>query len=71
MTHFSQNILGSLKDAVVKVFWKKDDLRALFEVAEVPQSIINAQNWDLYKFKIDFAGTGQAELDSYRNRSAA
>jgi Restriction endonuclease len=52
MTHFSQNILGSLKDAVVKVFWKKDDLRALFEVAEVPQSIINAQNWDLYKFKI-------------------
>jgi hypothetical protein len=36
MTHFSQNVLGALKEAVVRVFWKKDDVRTLFEVAEVP-----------------------------------
>jgi len=52
MAHFSQSILGALKDAVVKVFWKKDDVRALFEVAGVQRSLIDAQNWQLYKFKI-------------------
>jgi len=52
MTHFSQNVLGALKDAVIKVFWKKDDVRALFEVAGVPRSLTDAQNWQLYKFKI-------------------
>ena len=52
MAHFSQNILGALKDAVVKVFWKKDDVRALFEVAGVQRSLIDAQNWQLYKYKI-------------------
>jgi hypothetical protein len=52
MAHFSQNVLGALKDAVVKVFWKKDDVRALFEVAGVQRSLIDAQNWQLYKFKI-------------------
>lgn len=52
MAHFSQNILGALKDAVVKVFWKKDDVRALFEVAGVPRALTDAQNWQLYKFKI-------------------
>lgn len=52
MTHFSQSILGALKDSVVKVFWKKDDLRQLFEVAGVSRSLIDAQNWQLYKFKI-------------------
>jgi hypothetical protein len=52
MAHFSQNILGALKDAVVKVFWKKDDVRALFEVTGVQRSLIDAQNWQLYKFKI-------------------
>ncbi len=52
MTHFSQNILGALKETVVRVFWKKDDVRALFEVAGVPRSLTDAQNWQLYKFKI-------------------
>jgi hypothetical protein len=52
MAHFSQNVLGALKDAVTKVFWKKDDVRALFEVAGVPRSLTDAQNWQLYKFKI-------------------
>jgi hypothetical protein len=52
MAHFSQNVLGALKDSVVKVFWKKDDVRALFEVAGVPRSLIDAQNWQLYKFKV-------------------
>jgi hypothetical protein len=52
MAHFSQNIVGALKDTVVKVFWKKDDVRALFEVAGVPRSLIDAQNWQLYKFKV-------------------
>ncbi len=36
----------------MKVFWKKDDVRGLFEVAGVPRSLIDAQNWQLYKFKI-------------------
>jgi len=44
--------MGALKDAVIKVFWKKDDVRALFEVAEVPRSLTDAQNWQLYKYKI-------------------
>src|SRR5205823_5706990 len=52
MAHFSQNILLALKEAVVKVFWKKDDVRGLFEVAGVSRSLIDAQNWQLYKFKI-------------------
>ena len=52
MAHFSQNVLGALKDSVVKVFWKKDDVRALFEVTGVPRSLIDAQNWQLYKFKV-------------------
>jgi hypothetical protein len=50
--HFSQNILGALKDAVIKVFWKKDDVRTRFEVAGVQRSLIDAQNWQLYRFKI-------------------
>jgi len=40
MPHFSQSILAALKEAVVKVFWKKDDVRGLFEVAGVPRSLI-------------------------------
>ena len=52
MPHFSQNVLGALKDTVIKIFWKKDDVRALFEVAGVPRSLIDAQNWQLYKYKI-------------------
>jgi len=31
---------------------KKDDVRNLFEVAGVPRSLIDARNWQLYKFKI-------------------
>jgi Restriction endonuclease len=52
MPHFSQNILAALKEAVVKVFWKKDDVRGLLEVTGVSRSLIDAQNWQLYKFKI-------------------
>jgi hypothetical protein len=52
MVHFTQSVLAALKDAVVKVFWKKDDVRNLLEVAGVDRSIIDAQNWQLYKFKI-------------------
>ena len=52
MPHFSQSILAALKEAVVKVFWKKDDVRGLFEVAGVTRPLIDAQNWQLYKFKI-------------------
>jgi hypothetical protein len=50
--HFNQSIITALKDAVVKVFWKKDDLRTLFAVAGVPPALIQAQNWDLVKYKI-------------------
>ncbi len=51
-THFSQQIVTALKDAVVKLFWKKEDLRTLFRVAGVDQSLVAAQDWDLVKYKI-------------------
>lgn len=49
---FSQSVISALKDTIVKVFWKKDDLRELLEVTGVQRSLIDAQNWDLYKYKI-------------------
>ncbi len=50
--HFSQAVLGALKDTAVKVFWKKDDLRQALDVAGVPTVLTAAQNWALPKYKI-------------------
>ncbi len=50
--HFSHDIIGSLNDAVVKVFWTKIDMRRLLEISGVDQHLINAQDWQTYKYHI-------------------
>ena len=50
--HFSHDIIRALTDAVVKVFWAKKDMRRLLDFAGVDQSLINAQDWDRYKYLI-------------------
>lgn len=52
MTHFPDNILTVLKEAVINVFWKKSDVRGLFGRCEVPHELIGAQDWNAYKFHI-------------------
>jgi hypothetical protein len=52
MSHFPDNILAALKDTVINVFWKKDDVRALFRRCDVPTSLVSEQNWDAYKYHI-------------------
>ena len=44
--------MTALKDAVINVFWKKTDVRALFERCDVPPALIAAQDWSAYKIKI-------------------
>lgn len=50
--HFSHDIASALKDAVVKVFWTKTDLRSMLTISGVGQALINAQDWDRYKYHI-------------------
>lgn len=50
--HFDQSVMAALKDAVVRVFWKRTDLRELFEICSVPQALVSAQDWTLVKIKI-------------------
>lgn len=52
MHHFPDNIMASLKETVVNVFWKKSDVRALFERCGVPQTATQAQDWEQYKYFI-------------------
>ncbi|WP_339683119.1 hypothetical protein [Gimesia maris] len=52
MPHFPDNILTSLKETIVNVFWKKDDVRGLFRRCDVPSELINAQDWNAYKYHI-------------------
>lgn len=52
MTHFPDNILTALKDAVINVFWTRADVRKLLVRCEVPQRLISAQDWTLYKYHI-------------------
>lgn len=42
----------ALKDAIVKVYWKQTDMRALLDRSGVPQTLIVAQDWTRYKFHI-------------------
>src|SRR5262245_61502628 len=52
MRHFPDNILTAMKDAVINVFWKKEDVRALFLRCDVPAILTNQQDWQGYKYYI-------------------
>lgn len=52
MNHFPDNVLTALKETIVKVFWKKDDVRKLFQRSGVPDLLINGQDWQAYKYHI-------------------
>lgn len=52
MNHFPDNVLTALKEAVVKVFWKKEDVRKLFHRSGVPDLLISGQDWQAYKYHI-------------------
>lgn len=50
--HFPDNVTAALKDAIINVFWKKKDVRSLFERCAVPSSLVSVQDWNAYKFNI-------------------
>ncbi|HEX9201166.1 MAG TPA: hypothetical protein VF865_16520 [Acidobacteriaceae bacterium] len=50
--HFSHDTVAALKDAAVKVFWTRTDLRSMLNIAGVDQNLITAQNWEQYKYHI-------------------
>ena len=50
--HYSHDIVSALKDAAIKVFWTRQDLRRMLVIAGVDQMLLNAQDWDQYKFHI-------------------
>lgn len=52
MSYFPDNILTALKETVVNVFWKKDDVRSLFRRCDVPAHLIIEQDWSAYKYHI-------------------
>jgi hypothetical protein len=52
MPHFQDNILTAMKETVINVFWTKKDVRALFRRCDVPESLLNQQDWDAYKYHI-------------------
>ena len=52
MTTFADNIMTALKDAVINVFWKKKDVRSLFDRCGVPSTLVAAQDWAAYKINI-------------------
>jgi hypothetical protein len=51
-THFPDNVVTALKDAILNVFWKKTDVRALFERCDVDRTLIASQDWNGYKIHI-------------------
>src|SRR5262249_50446517 len=52
MNHFPDNVQTALKEAVINVFWKKEDVRVLFQRCVVPAQLINEQDWQKYKYHI-------------------
>jgi hypothetical protein len=50
--HFNHDIISGMKDAAVKVFWTRSDLRSMLTIAGVDQILINAQDWERYKYHI-------------------
>ena len=71
MTNFPDNIMTALKESIINVFWKKDDVRSLFTRCEVPSTIIAQQNWQAYKYHIvspilDYLNSSEAGLGPLR-----
>jgi len=52
LQHFPDNVLTALKDAIINVFWKKTDVKALFRRCDVPGDLIARQDWEGYKINI-------------------
>jgi hypothetical protein len=52
MEHFPNKIVEALKDAIVKIFWTRQDLRALLRRAIVSETLVSAQDWTAYKYHI-------------------
>jgi Restriction endonuclease len=50
--HFPDSVSRALKKALVNVFWTKKDLRDVFRRCSVSQELVNAQDWNGYKFHI-------------------
>lgn len=50
--HFSHDVVTALKEAVVKVFWTRTDMRTMLNIAGVPPSLVGSQDWEQYKFLI-------------------
>lgn len=51
MSHFPENIMRALVDAVYNVFWKKSEVRALYQKCGVPHTLTNAQDWNDKKIR--------------------
>jgi hypothetical protein len=52
MMHFPDNILTALQDAVINVFWRREDMRSMLTRSEVPPALISSQDWTRYKYHI-------------------
>ncbi|HEV2970538.1 MAG TPA: restriction endonuclease [Pirellulales bacterium] len=50
--HFPDNVMSVMKDAIINVFWKKTDVRALFDRCGVPRDLVSGQDWTAYKIHI-------------------
>lgn len=50
--HFSHDVITALKEAAVKVFWTRQDMRTMLSIAGVDQRLVNSQDWDQYKYHI-------------------
>lgn len=50
--HFPDNILTALQDAIINIFWRKEDMRSLLARTGVSASLVSAQDWTRYKYHI-------------------
>jgi len=41
-----------MKESVINLFWKKEDVRGLFRRCSVPNDLITSQDWNAYKYYI-------------------
>jgi hypothetical protein len=69
--HFSHDIVTALKEAAVKVFWTRAQLRTMLNIAGVDQKLINSQDWNQYKYHIlspivDTLNTSEGGLGALR-----
>lgn len=69
--HFNHDVVSALKDAAVKVFWTKADMRRMLNIAGVSPTLISAQDWDNYKYFIlspiiDILNTSEEGLGALR-----